>query len=232
MSAPTMTTVARMTREDAQVLAHYSQGETSRQIATALKMELEEVGTVLDSLAGNNRELALELTTAWQARAKTVAASRPVSASPDPRPTPLVRQAPVPAATTVSVPGLVPVEENIDGIADLLDAAQASGSPKLERAALRIRDLISVLQEDLAEHSRDARLRQEQADLEARLAEIKKQLRPQRQATPVSPAPNSSVAVDTKAVRVWAAENGHEVTGFGRIPASVLEAYREAVQAA
>jgi hypothetical protein len=34
--------------------------------------------------------------------------------------------------------------------------------------------------------------------------------------------------VDPKAVRAWAAANGHEVSSRGRIPAEVVEAYRAA----
>lgn len=67
-------------------------------------------------------------------------------------------------------------DENIDGIADLLDAADHTGNAALGRAAEKIRALIRELQDQLAEHARDTRLRQEMAELEARLAEIREQL--------------------------------------------------------
>ena len=38
----------------------------------------------------------------------------------------------------------------------------------------------------------------------------------------------SSGAIDTKAVRQWASENGYEVSSRGRIPANVIEAFRVA----
>jgi hypothetical protein len=42
-------------------------------------------------------------------------------------------------------------------------------------------------------------------------------------------APSRSKSdLDTKAVRQWAAENGHQVSERGRIPSSVFEAYQAA----
>src|SRR5436305_7610185 len=45
-------------------------------------------------------------------------------------------------------------------------------------------------------------------------------------ATP--PAQRSAGDLDTKAVRAWAHKNGHKVSERGRIPGSVIEAYRAA----
>lgn len=206
-------TVSRMTRDEARILAHYAAGETSPQIATGTGIAIGEVGLALDALAGNDRSRAQRLTVEWQARAKAAAAAKGVSAPPAPRP------APAPPKP----PALAP-EENIDGIADMLDAAEASGNGKLERSAGKIRDLLAALQADLAEHSRSARLRREQAELEQRLAEIKRQLGTKR-AVP-TPAPEPVVA-EAKTVRQWAAENGIECTNRGRIPAAVLDAYNK-----
>lgn len=80
----------------------------------------------------------------------------------------------VPTVEAVVEPA--PADENIDGIADLLDAADHTGNAALGRAAEKIRALIRELQDQLAEHARDTRLRQEMAELEARLAEIREQL--------------------------------------------------------
>ncbi|MEZ0579292.1 Lsr2 family protein [Nocardioides sp. MH1] len=41
-------------------------------------------------------------------------------------------------------------------------------------------------------------------------------------------ATRSSATTDLRAVRAWAAENGHEVSTRGRVPAAVLEAYEKA----
>ena len=41
-----------------------------------------------------------------------------------------------------------------------------------------------------------------------------------------SPKGRSRGDVDPKAVRIWAAENGHEISTRGRIPSEILEAYK------
>jgi hypothetical protein len=38
----------------------------------------------------------------------------------------------------------------------------------------------------------------------------------------------SATGTDLRAVRAWAAENGHEVSARGRIPRTILEAYKDA----
>ncbi len=43
-----------------------------------------------------------------------------------------------------------------------------------------------------------------------------------------APARQNATDVDPKAVRAWAAANGHEVSPRGRIPASVVEQFRAA----
>lgn len=215
------TVVGRMTREEAQILAHYSAGETSRQIVQNTGIDLQEVGLVLDSLAGNNRERARELTLSWQQRAKT-------NNTPGPGPVPAQ---PKPPVITVAEPAPPKVyERNIDSIADMLQAAQDSGNGRLERAVEKIRGLLTELQEQLAEHSREEQLRDEQAQLEARLAEIRAALKPKR-ASVVSAIPAGTPVIDPKAVRAWAANSGIDCPTHGRVPAAVVAAYQKAVEA-
>lgn len=47
-------------------------------------------------------------------------------------------------------------------------------------------------------------------------------------AKPARKAAAKSSAGDTKAIREWARENGHEVSDRGRIPADIVEAYAAA----
>ncbi|MFD8117113.1 histone-like nucleoid-structuring protein Lsr2 [Streptomyces microflavus] len=42
-------------------------------------------------------------------------------------------------------------------------------------------------------------------------------------------AASSGSQQDTKAIRVWARKNGHEVNDRGRVPAHIIEAYNKAV---
>jgi hypothetical protein len=46
--------------------------------------------------------------------------------------------------------------------------------------------------------------------------------------TAASSSSRSKSHLDTKAVREWAGKNGHKVSERGRIPASVIEAYKAA----
>ena len=113
----------------------------------------------------------------------------------------------------------------------LLQAADATGVPRLQRAVVKVRDLTAELRTDLAEHTREATLRAEQAELEARLAAIKDQLRPRR-AQPVLPAlagEGGQAPLDTKAVRAWATGQGLDCPVRGRIPGAIADAYRQAV---
>ncbi|MBB5741972.1 hypothetical protein HD600_000469 [Microbacterium ginsengiterrae] len=43
-----------------------------------------------------------------------------------------------------------------------------------------------------------------------------------------SPRKRSTSSNDTAAIREWAQENGHQVSERGRVPASIVEAYRAA----
>jgi hypothetical protein len=119
-----------------------------------------------------------------------------------------------PAVEVVVEPA--PTEENIDTIADLLDAAVRSQAPKMVKAAEKIRADIADLQDRLAEWSRDARLRGQLAAAEAKVAEIREQMK----ARPVSPA-----RVESRAVRAWAEATGVDCPKVGRVPAAVLAAY-------
>ena len=220
--------VVKMTRDEARILAHYAAGESAKEIAANIRMDLGVVGLTLDSLCGNNRNLAHNLAVEWQSRANAVAASKGMSATPVVRPE-LARQTPQVLVRDPAPPAEAPAVARIraDDLSTLLDTAQTSGNPRLERMAAKIRDLLADLQGQVAEHTRDAQLRQELSDLEGRLAAVKEQLRPKRTAAAAAPVVNAG-SVDTGAVRVWAAENGWECSARGRIPAAVLEAYRAA----
>jgi hypothetical protein len=52
--------------------------------------------------------------------------------------------------------------------------------------------------------------------------------RPRSSSSAPTPSSSSKGEVDTKAVRAWAGKNGYELSARGRIPTSVIEAYRKA----
>lgn len=232
------TTVERMTRQEAEILARYAAGEISRQIATGMHISLAVVGDALDQLAGNDKGRARTLTLAWQERAKAVQASKPAApaaqptAQPPSKPTTLVQIAPAPAAPPPIEPERVAVPDGFDAdkadIVDLLTVAEHTDSTKLAKAAVRIRDLVDDLRADLADHLHEAQLRAELAAVEARAAAIKQQLRSTR--TPSAPAGTpTAAATPARAIRAWAAVNGLDCPAMGRIPEALRARYeREA----
>lgn len=244
----------QLTRDEAKVLAHYAAGESAKTITVNTGFTMDLVGRVLDEHAGNDRARAHQLVLEYQEHAQAVAAARGVSAPPAPaaRPVPATPAAVTVSAAvkpTTSVTPAAPPEvpektepqdtgqqsteqqttvgEPVDTLAfeALLQAADATGVPRLQRAATKIWDLATELRIDLAEHIREATLRAEQAQLETRLAAIKEQLRPRR-TQPVLPTAGAEAPADTKAVRAWAAEQGLDCPARGRIPGAVTDAYR------
>lgn len=221
--APTRPAGARLTRDQATILARYAGGDTATTIAAAAGLDLDVVGRVLDELAGNNRDLARRLVHEHTEYAQSIAAAKGGIPAPRPAPTPT----PAPAV----VPG------SPDTIAALLKAAAGSGDARLQKTARKIGDLIRDLRTGMAEHTRQADLRAELAQLETRVAEVKKQLRPGRTTSAASSAPHTRTPAASAdpasaqfraAVRSWAQQAAMPCSATGRISAAVIAAYRAA----
>ncbi|GIF08868.1 Lsr2 family DNA-binding protein [Actinoplanes siamensis] len=219
--APTRPAGARLTREQATVLARYAGGDSATTIAAATGLGLDVVGQILDELAGNNRDLARKLVHEHTEYVQSVAAAK--GGVPAPRPTPGPAPTPAPVAA--------------DPIARLLKQAASSGDPRMQKTASRIADLIRQLRADMAEHARLAGLRTEIAQLEERMAELKTQLRTSRTASPAgtdstsasrTPAAADPGAQFRAAVRTWAQQAGVPCSATGRLSAAVLDAYQAA----
>lgn len=224
ISHNTTSTVAKMTRAEAQILAHYSAGETVIQIAKSTGALKDDIDFTIDALAGGNRGRARDLALEWQTRVKAVAAARghadPTIIPAPARPAPPVHRVPALPAVTAAAQ-----DTGADLIADLLNRARISEIPRLVRAAEKITELVDQLGQQLTAHEQEQKLRDEAAKLEARLAEIKQQLNPKRPV--LSDVDTSSPLVDAKAVRAWAVANNVECPDRGRIPGNVLAAYQQ-----
>jgi hypothetical protein len=201
-------TVARMSRDEAKILAHYSAGETVRQIVAATGSTAGDVELTIDALAGGNRQRAHDLALEYAERQTQTTAK---AATPS---------APVTSAAQ---------DTTVDLLADLLNRAVAREVPRLVRDAEKISDLLDELEKHVKEHERGQALRAEAASLEARLAEIRQQLgsaRRQPAGRSVSARPAS--AGDSRRIRAWAAENSVPCSTHGVLPRSVREAYEKA----
>ena len=203
-----LSTPPRLNRDQAVILARYAGGETAKTIADDTGTDLAVVGRILDEHAGNNRDRARQLVTAYNTHAQSVA-----------------------AAQGTTTPAVLPGPRRPDGIAGLLDAADATGDPRMKKTADKIRELLAELRADVAGHREHAELLQEQERLQARLAEIKQRLRPstRRPATGQGPAGSADrTPVDSKTIRAWAAEQGITCSATGRVPQSITDAYHQA----
>lgn len=204
-------TAARLTRDEAKILAHYAAGESVDEVAASTGVPRGDIALAIDALARNNRNLAQNLAMAWQR-------ANPASANGRPPPAP-----PAPAQTVAAI------QKATDTIADLITRAVASEVPRLVRLADKIQDEVDQLEEQLEEHERGRALRSEAEQLEARLNEIKQQLGVKRAASTAA-APTGVRRTDNKAIREWAAANGIDCPGRGRIPAAVVARYEEATR--
>jgi hypothetical protein len=208
VSVPTIdVAVERLTPDEAKILATYASGETSLDaIAEKTGVRRTEVDHVIMNIANFNAAHARSLAIAWQ-RKNSLGM---IGTAPSPSP-PAVEVKPKlsPKATAAPAPA--------EPIANLINRAIASGDAKLVKLCDKIQDLVDQLEEDVKEYERGASLRAEADRLEQRLAEIRQELGGKA----------TGAVQDTKAIRAWAEKRGIECPARGRIPASVLAAYRE-----
>lgn len=197
-------TVAKLTRGEAKILAHFAAGDTVDATARAAGVPDAEVVRVIQQVGRNNRSYARTLTLAWQ---------REHPAGP-----------PAPTRPPVRV-GDAPAE---DGITNLLSRAIATDVPKLMRAADRISNLVDQLEAQVREYEQGKELRTRAEELERELAEIRRQLAPKRTGSVLAGA-TADDRVSPRLIRAWATDAGVDCPIRGRIPNSVMDAYREAV---
>lgn len=175
--------------------------------------------------AAKMAEAALELVAGGK---PTPAPPVPVAAAPAPV------QAPRPTVSLAPTPAVMPATG--DRTEALLTKAEKSDKARTRRLATKVREQLAELlglvnseeaerQATAAAAAEKARLRDEVEKLEAELAQKRAALKKSGGAAPAT----SSPAVDSKAVRAWAAENGVECKPFGRVSPEVVAAYEAAM---
>ena len=90
-------------------------------------------------------------------------------------------------------------------------------SRQIARAAKRVMDAVAALDKAWAADAEKAELRGYRDRLKAELAQVESRLRG-------APA----VVRDWKAIRVWAAANGHDCPDIGKVPNHIVAAYDQA----
>lgn len=191
--------VAIASDDQYRVLRAYAAGADLRSTAASLSMDLERVSGIVETV-GFNRSHARTLVQDYERRR---------SAQP-----PLVEPSPREPEKPEIVVTTTPAAPTYEG---LLDRADSSGDPKLEKLAAKARELLDELEDRLTAFEEAQEALAEIAELEAKLEAARSKL--------ISHRPSQRTGPDPKAVRAWAAENGVACGQAGRPPKSVIDAY-------
>ncbi|WFF07233.1 Lsr2 family protein [Micromonospora sp. WMMD1076] len=216
--APTAPTITSRTQYE--VLRLFAQGKTEQAIADYTTLNLSAVRRTINEMAAGDRELATTAVAAYEHRASAVAAARGTP-PPAPPPGPAARPSPGPAA---------PASPPVDTLAQLLHAAAASPSRRVQALGEKLRALAGEVRDALERERQAAEAQRRVDELAAQLEEAREALRtatgrPARPATPTAVAQGPATEVTPKTVREWARKNGVEVPALGRIPRTVMDAY-------
>lgn len=137
----------------------------------------------------------------------------------------LAETTPTPPTIVEPVP-LRPVER------DLIAEGKASTVARVRNAAVRaegsLQALADLLDETRAAEEAKAAAEREKAEARAEVARLEKKLRDARERLKGG-RKDDGPSLDAKTVRAWAAENGVTCPPVGRVPGTVMDAYREAV---
>lgn len=126
-------------------------------------------------------------------------------------------------ANAIAATDLPPAKPEIDR---LIETGEASSVVATRRLAGRLRTSIAELREALKAEAEQEKVLAEIAALRKQLDDAEAKLRRLRGVKAV-PA-GARAKVDTRKVRAWAVESGHQVKPSGLLPKAVLDAYRAA----
>jgi hypothetical protein len=220
------------TQEQRKVLVRYAAGETVSAIIAATNLNKEFVTAAVADLAKFDRGRARELVQEYDQRAATVAASKV------PRPS---KPAPAPEPTPAPAPKKRPVIEitDADPIDELLERGARSYDARARHLTKKARDILTVLADRLTEVAAEQQRRDERAAVEAAAkANVEKALAALEAARAelaevtgkTTPPPAASDGPSPRDVRAWAREAGVDCPPLGRIPRTVMDAWKAAHQ--
>lgn len=110
----------------------------------------------------------------------------------------------------------------------LIRRGEKSPSAATRTAAKKARDAVAQLRQRVRDEEIEKRVRDEITELEAKLATAKRKLRTVKPATSRPRPLGLPDGVTPKQLRVWAANNDVACPAHGRIPKTVIDAYRAA----
>lgn len=215
-------------------LKHLANDRTPAFVAAAIGADETDVQQLLDEYGPDKERLRWSIDELErQARAAERAAIPPAS-RPGIQPT---RTTPTPRPVHVAQPS---EPGTIDALLVRADKiAEFSGTARVRRAAKKVRDAATALEEALAgveerkraaarEAAAKAKARAEVERLERELAEAKARLKGSTPATPKAKDATSSTTSAAARIRAWARDNGITCPAVGRVPAAVREQYENA----
>lgn len=209
-----MTTTAEpgtLTPEQHGILSRFGAGMDVDNIVKHGGLPRESVSVTLMQLAGMNRQRAGALVREHDAAVRRTSG------------VPATNGRPVPAAAAP-----VPQPRTIETIEDLLDAAETSGVTRITRLSDKIRNLVKDLQAQLHESEKERVLRATIDELRNRLDRAQSELKQVTgKARPIAAAATGEEPT-SKELRSWAAANGVPCPNAGRVPGTVLAAWRAA----
>lgn len=132
--------------------------------------------------------------------------------------------------TEAKVIAMTPTEqEPLSNLETLIRRGEKSDSPRTRKAAERARSAVEELRTRISAEEVERRVRDEIAELEAKLAAAKQKLPGSATKTAKSSRPSTlPPGLVSKEVRAWATGAGLTCPANGRIPKNVVDAYVEA----
>lgn len=230
-----MTTPPVLTNDQTRVLVAFARRQDLADIARATSLEQDFVSETVRRLAGHDRGRAAELLRQQSQLAAPVVAPAVFQAPPD-RPVvsaPLIgaadpvtpqpnRQSTAPAGKPAAVS--VQSAATPPSLEALLVAAEAHPHTRIRELAVKARDLLDTIRVRLAEEKQVEEAKAQIEDLERKLAEARRLLRPAR---PTGTA-KATQAERFQRIRRWAIDTGRECKGHGRIPDAIIAGYEAA----
>lgn len=210
MTAPATGITSRTQYE---ILRLFAAGKTEREIADYTTVDGRAVTRTVNDLAAGDRETARNQVAAYERRAAAVAGAR---GTPPP-----------------GQPAQPPASPAPDTVAQLLAAASASPSRRVQSLGKKVSGLVDELRAALAREEQAAEAQRRVEELAAELERAREVLRaasgrPARTAPAAATAQPTAPEVPAKTVRAWARQNGVDVPALGRIPRDVMDAYLKA----
>ncbi|MFG2054787.1 histone-like nucleoid-structuring protein Lsr2 [Micromonospora sp. NPDC048930] len=215
-------------RADYEVLRLFVGGKSEIEIADATGLTQKAITRVINDMCAGDEVVAGQMVTAYEHRARAVAAAQGRPGVPG-----VPRTTTVPPPGTLRPPAQPAAPAGPDTLTQLLHAAAASPTRRVQALGEKLRALAAEVREALAKEEQAAAAQRRVDELAAELKKAQEELRaatgrPARPPASGAAVPAAGPEVPAKTVRAWARQNKVDVPALGRIPRDVMDAYLKA----